>query len=958
MKNLKLLIALLFVFQGYAKANIYDAVVAQDGSGNYTTVQAAINAAPNNSGVPYIIFIKNGKYREKITVASNKTFIQLIGESVANTILYYDDPATVLGTQNSASFSINGNDFSAFDITFSNTYGDGSQAVAVLINADRAVFKNCRLLANQDTLYTKGSGTPRCYFYKCYIDGNVDFIFGSSVAIFDSCIVYAKTRTSNGSSYITAPNTPSGQTYGYLFRDCFIPANTGGTIYFLGRPWNNATGGTSAYNKSVFFNSYLPNTVSPLGWSTWDAGTITSQITFAEYKSKNIDGTLADVSQRVSWSKQFTDADTVGYNLPNMFSGWLPGTVYSNLYDYKPKDIAVSNFRGVKGAASSQFDWNISWPMTGITYRLLRSSDNVSFTEIYNTTAANDTAVNFKYIDGSLPAPGQKYYYYVEASLAGFATHNTDTVLISSKQTIITSSTSVSAFAQELGTPTDAKTYTLSGVNLTGDVTVTPPINFEISNNGGTTWYTNSTPLVLTPVSGVIPNTTISVRLNAAGLGDYSGNILHTSDNAVDVNVAVSGTTSLIVEKPVTLIHWPLTLAYSNTDSAAARSASVEAATSRFKNVALSNGTTVAAVQPYSNLYGQAFNNGTAGTGLWNSSNQGNGGTLNRSYYEEFVVKPIAGQSVRVDSIISNFNFYGAAGTTSNFGFRYGCVWSKTGFTNTSSPVDSVDVISCDSSGVVTTPVTSAHKGGFTDYLLINSKSDGTGPISRFVFTLANGGVTLNSGDSLTFRFYFSCGSGSTGRYGTLKNVLAKGVVLSTTPVKLISFSGGYNNNKTTLWWKASGEVSVKDYVIESSSDGANFMAIGKLASTNTIGANQYQFVDSRLLNENTFYRLRITDISGKITYSNILKIGVPIKSFNISIYPNPADREVVITYPKVLNEARVSIKSDNGKQITFQKLQAGTTTTIIDLSRLPKGVYFVTYSSNGEAISKKLIKR
>ena len=270
MLGLKKIIVLLVVLVSAvtAKAVPYNLVVAKDGSGDYTTVQAAINAAPNNSLVPYTIYVKNGKYREKITVASNKTFIQLIGESVANTIIYYDDPATILGTQNSASFSINGNDFSAMDITFANTFGDGSQAVAVLINADRAAFKNCRFLGNQDTLYTKGSGTVKHYFYKCYIDGNVDFIFGSSVAVFDSCIVYAKSRTTNGTSYITAPNTPNGQTYGYVFRDCFIPANTGATSYFLGRPWGNATGGTSAYNKTVLINTTLPHTVSPLGWST------------------------------------------------------------------------------------------------------------------------------------------------------------------------------------------------------------------------------------------------------------------------------------------------------------------------------------------------------------------------------------------------------------------------------------------------------------------------------------------------------------------------------------------------------------------------------------------------------------------------------------------------------------------------------------------------------------------
>ena len=110
--------------------------------------------------------------------------------------------------------------FPAFEVT-----------VTVLVNADRAIFNNCRFLGNQDTIYLKGGGTPRNYFKKCYIDGNVDFIFGSAVAIFDSCVVYAKSRATAGSSYITAPNTPVGQSYGFIFRDTKFPKNTGSTSY-------------------------------------------------------------------------------------------------------------------------------------------------------------------------------------------------------------------------------------------------------------------------------------------------------------------------------------------------------------------------------------------------------------------------------------------------------------------------------------------------------------------------------------------------------------------------------------------------------------------------------------------------------------------------------------------------------------------------------------------------------
>lgn len=138
------LLLLTTLFSARAQTTTYNAVVAQDGSGNFRTVQAAINAAPDNGTTLYTIFIKKGHYREKITVPSTKPFLQLVGESVANTVLTYNDRASTplpgggtIGTQNSASFTVNANDFSALNLTFDNSYGDGTQAVAVLENADR-----------------------------------------------------------------------------------------------------------------------------------------------------------------------------------------------------------------------------------------------------------------------------------------------------------------------------------------------------------------------------------------------------------------------------------------------------------------------------------------------------------------------------------------------------------------------------------------------------------------------------------------------------------------------------------------------------------------------------------------------------------------------------------------------------------------------------------------------------
>jgi pectinesterase len=163
MKNIYLLFLCLFVSTGYAHA--YDVTVAKDGSGNYTTVQAAVDAAPTGRTTAYTIFIKNGTYKEIINVPSNKPFLQFIGESVANVILTYDNYSGkaipgggTYGTSTSASTTINATDFTAVNITFENTTGESPQALAINVNNDRCAFKNCRFLGGQDTLLANNAG--------------------------------------------------------------------------------------------------------------------------------------------------------------------------------------------------------------------------------------------------------------------------------------------------------------------------------------------------------------------------------------------------------------------------------------------------------------------------------------------------------------------------------------------------------------------------------------------------------------------------------------------------------------------------------------------------------------------------------------------------------------------------------------------------------------------------------
>ncbi|HEY1115325.1 MAG TPA: pectinesterase family protein [Chitinophagaceae bacterium] len=749
----------------------YDVVVAKDGSGNYLTVQAAIDAAPTNRTTPYVIYIKNGKYKEKITIPSNKPFIHLIGESVANVILTYDDYSGkpmpgggTHGTANSASVTVNAADCFFANITFENTTGESPQALAINVNADRVVLVNCRFLGGQDTVLTNGTG--RQYFKNCYIDGTVDFIFGGAKALFDSTVIYPKTRSVAGASYITAANTAQGQAYGYVFRDCVIPSNFGGTVYTLARPWqNDGTNTSPAHNKTVLINATMGgNIVAPEGWSTWTAATNTSVIYYGEYRTRRFDSTLMDVSRRVPWSYQLTAEQAATYTTAAIFGTWDPCAVSSLVCSAPAKEIAVSNFHAKKGSATtpSLLRWNISWPMTGITYELFRSSDNVTFSKINEQTAITDTAVNFSYSE-AIPAPGNTYYYYVRASKGGLAAHLTDTVLVSSTPTITVTGT-LGTFKQGVGAPSTAQAYTVSGVNLTTGVTITPPAGYEVSANNGAAWYNSTTPLVLAQAGGVLASTTISVRLNATAAGSYTGHIVHSSTGAAAVNQAVNGTVQTAPLPPAAAVlqHWPMS--FNNEDSAAVRSPGVQATTPTFSRFTVSNGTQVATIPAYSPIFGQAFGASTNGDGTWTTASGGPGGNLNRSNYEQFTIKGTQGYTVKVDSFVVTTAMYA---TSSNV--KVAVVYSRSSFVS-----DSANVTGGNGpSGAML----SSANGGFTTPVIPAQQNEG--PTNSYAFALADAtGVMLNAGETLTVRIYYSCGSTSPGRYAFLKDVKVKGVAL------------------------------------------------------------------------------------------------------------------------------------------------------------------------------------
>ena len=317
-KVLYILLLWLLTVPSQAAERTYDLTVAQDGSGDYTTVQAAINAVPDyRKAGPTTILIRKGIYKEKIVIAESKERVRLIGEDGA--VLTYDDYASKpnifgenKGTSGSSSIYIFGPDFEAENITFENASGPVGQAVACHVAADRAVFRRCRFLGFQDTLYTFGENT-REYYEDCYIEGTVDFIFGKASAVFNRCELHSK-RTGG---FLMAPATPQNCRYGYVLYDCRLTAGVdveSGSVY-LSRPWR-------PYGQVVFIRCEMGRHIHPEGFHNWGKAENEQTAFYAEYQCY---GEGAATSGRVSWAHQLTSVDE--YDIHAVLGGhdgWNP----------------------------------------------------------------------------------------------------------------------------------------------------------------------------------------------------------------------------------------------------------------------------------------------------------------------------------------------------------------------------------------------------------------------------------------------------------------------------------------------------------------------------------------------------------------------------------------------------------------------------------------------------------
>jgi pectinesterase len=316
--TMKLLITYLFVFFALASSAQTQSfpksfTVAKDGTGDFKTIQEAVNAVRDWSEVQIPIYIKKGLYKEKLVIPAQKPRISLIGEDKDHTIITFDDHSGKNGTNTYTSYSVlvEGNDFKAESITFENSAGAVGQAVALHIVADRAIIKNCKILGNQDTLFP-ANDTSRQYFVDCYIEGTTDFIFGAATAVFENCHIHSKKN-----SYITAASTTPAQAFGFVFLNCKLTADTSAEKVYLGRPWR-------PYAKTVFINTNMAKHIMPEGWHVWNNNENHLKTFYAEYGSYG-PGFVKD--SRVSWSKQLTKKEASQYTLKNIFKGtvaWVP----------------------------------------------------------------------------------------------------------------------------------------------------------------------------------------------------------------------------------------------------------------------------------------------------------------------------------------------------------------------------------------------------------------------------------------------------------------------------------------------------------------------------------------------------------------------------------------------------------------------------------------------------------
>lgn len=341
-------------------AQVFHAVVAQDGSGNYRTVQAAIDAAPEGRTEPWRIYIKKGIYKEHVDIPQSKPFLSLIGEGRHQTQISYDrlcGGPNGMKVDQGATVTAGSTDLYFEGIDFVNSYGheqkDGPQALALFTQNDRVVLNRCGLLSFQDTWLTPfRAPNLRNYAVDCFIEGAVDFIYGQGNVFFDRDTLYI-TRKKSG--YIVAPNHHPDTEWGYVFRNNVItaPGDAIETLVYLGRPWH-------AQPKVAFINTKAEVTIYDEGWRNHMGGLPTL---FAEYGTTDWLGHPLDLSRRCSrYWVQNEQKDTVWCTSKAVITAdeaalYTVENVLSGSDQWQPKQVAQACDAPVVGTVGRYLTW-------------------------------------------------------------------------------------------------------------------------------------------------------------------------------------------------------------------------------------------------------------------------------------------------------------------------------------------------------------------------------------------------------------------------------------------------------------------------------------------------------------------------------------------------------------------------------------------------------------------------
>ncbi|NBJ07961.1 pectinesterase family protein [Duncaniella freteri] len=317
--KIKLLSLLAVILAGCFTANAaddkwkHDIYVNQNGTGDYTTITDALEGVRAYMEYTVTVHIANGVYKEKIVIPSWLKNVVFEGESADGVVITNDHHANIdkMGTFRTYTVKVDGSDITFRNLTIENNAPQLGQAVALHTEGDRLHFENCRLLGNQDTLFTGGKNA-RLYFGNCYIEGTTDFIFGPATAFFSKCQIHSKRN-----SYITAASTPEDVEVGYVFDSCKLTSEPDVTKVYLGRPWR-------PYAHTVFINCDMGKHILPIGWHNWGKESNEKTSRYGEYGSK---GPGAQ-GERAAWAKNPDSAEVKALlDLNKVFSNtttWNP----------------------------------------------------------------------------------------------------------------------------------------------------------------------------------------------------------------------------------------------------------------------------------------------------------------------------------------------------------------------------------------------------------------------------------------------------------------------------------------------------------------------------------------------------------------------------------------------------------------------------------------------------------